>query len=241
MSKFIFTDSPEEQNESVTVKRNFYIGGSELNKMFEDFYKGDIIQNIFEKLCYTEHEGGVQPDWATFGHKAEEIIRNYVNKKFSVNYRPGVAINENKQSRTNVDGYDPNAENQLWECKTYSGKEDITKYTKQIVYYMLRNNISSCLLTTLHKDVTDENGKKIRNITIEELNDEELEKRLHFHIIKFEDYKLLASQIDNICDEYIKLYNYISNSKLMQKYIADYKSMIINKNDMISEFMKSFN
>lgn len=243
MAKFVYTDSPEEQDASVTNKRNFYIGGSELNSIFEAFYKGDIIQNIFEKLCYIDRSETdlPQPDWAEFGHKAEEIIRNYVNKKFGVNYRPGVAINEHKQSRTNVDGYDPNAENQLWECKTYSGKEDITKYTKQIVYYMLRNNISSCLLTTLHKDVTDENGKKIRNITIEELNDEELEKRLHFHIIKFEDHKLLASQIDNICDEYIKLYNYISNSKLMQKYIADYKSMIINKNDMISEFMKSFN
>ena len=49
MIKWIYTDSPEEQNESVTSKRNFYIGGSELNKIFEDFYKGDIIQNIFEK------------------------------------------------------------------------------------------------------------------------------------------------------------------------------------------------
>lgn len=243
MAKFVYTDSPEEQDASVTNKRNFYIGGSELNGIFEAFYKGDIIQNIFEKLCYIDRNETdlPQPDWAEFGHKAEEIIRNYVNKKFNVNYRPGVSINENKQSRTNVDGYDPNAENQLWECKTYSGKEDITKYTKQIVYYMLRNNISSCLLTTLHKDVVDENGKKIRNITIEELTDEELEKRLQFHIVKFEDNKLLASQIDNICNEYIKLYNYISNSKLMQKYIADYKSMIINKNDMISEFMKSFN
>lgn len=240
MSKFIFTDSPEEQNESVTVKRNFYIGGSELNKMFEDFYKGDIIQNIFEKLCYTEHEGGVQPDWATFGHKAEEIIRDYVNRKFGVNYRPAVAINEEKQSRTNVDGYDENAEHQLWECKTYSGKENIDKYTKQIVYYMLRNNIKSCLLTTLSKDVLDDEGKKIRNITIEELNDEELEKRLKFHIVKFEDNKVLANQIDTLTSEYSKLYNYIANSKLMKKYIDDYKAMMFTQNSMVESFMDSF-
>lgn len=240
MIQWIYTDSPEEQNESVTNKRNFYIGGSELNKIFEDFYKGDIIQNIFEKLCYIDTSHNVQPDWATFGHKAEEIIRDYVNRKFKRNYRPAVSINESKQSRTNVDGYDEDAEEPLWECKTYSGKENIDKYMKQITYYMLRNNLKSCLLTTLSKDVLDENGKKIRNITIEELNDEELEKRLSFHVIKFEDVKVLAKQIDNICNEYSKLYNYIANSHLMKKYIDDYKAMIFTQNSMVETFMDSF-
>ena len=242
MSNFIFTDSPEEQNESVTRRRDFYIGGSELNKIFEDFYKGDIIQNIFDKLCYMdrEHSDIPQPDWAIFGHKAEEIIRNYVHIKYNRNYRPAVAINDAKQSRTNVDGYDPNAEQQLWECKTYSGKEDISKYTKQIVYYMLRNNIKECLLTTLSKDVLDDGGKKVRNITIEELNDSELAKRLKFHIVKLEDYKELSKQIEKLTDKYIELYNYISRSNLMKKYIEDYKQMIISQDDMIANFMKSF-
>lgn len=242
MSNFIFTDSPEEQNESVTRRRDFYIGGSELNKIFEDFYKGDIIQNIFDKLCYMdrEHSDIPQPDWAVFGHRAEEIIRNYVNIKYNRNYRPAVAINDAKQSRTNVDGYDPNAEQQLWECKTYSGKEDISKYTKQIVYYMLRNNIKECLLTTLSKDVLDNGGKKVRNITIEELNDSELAKRLKFHIVKLEDYKELSKQIEKLTDKYIELYNYISRSNLMKKYIEDYKQMIISQDDMIANFMKSF-
>ena len=242
MSEFIFTDSPEEQNESVTRKREFYIGGSEINKIFEDFYKGDIIQNIFDKLCYMdkEHSELPQPDWAIFGHRAEEIIRNYVNIKYNRNYRPAVAINDEKQSRTNVDGYDPNAEQQLWECKTYSGKEDITKYTKQIVYYMLRNNIKECLLTTLSKDVVDDGGKKVRNITIEELNDSELAKRLKFHIIKFEDHADLAKQIDKLTEKYRELYNYISRSNLMKKYIEDYKLMLIAQDDMIANFMKSF-
>lgn len=242
MSEFIFTDSPEEQNESVTHKRDFYIGGSELNKIFEDFYKGDIIRNIFDKLCYMdrEHSDIPQPDWAIFGHQAEEIIREYVNKTYNRNYRPAVAINDSRQSRTNVDGYDPNAEQQLWECKTYSGKEDISKYTKQIVYYMLRNNIEECLLTTLSKDVLDDGGKKVRNITIEELNDSELAKRLKFHIVKLSDYTSLAKQIDNLTDKYRELYNYISNSNLMKKYIEDYKQMLINQDDMIANFMKSF-
>ena len=242
MSNFIFTDSPEEQNESVTHKRDFYIGGSELNKIFEDFYKGDIIQNIFEKLCYMdrEHSDIPQPDWAVFGHQAEEIIRKYVNKTYNRNYRPAVAINDEKQSRTNVDGYDSEAEQQLWECKTYSGKEDITKYTKQIVYYMLRNNIKECLLTTLSKDVLDDGGKKVRNITIEELNDSELAKRLKFHIVKLEDYKELAKQIDKLTAKYVELYNYISRSNLMKRYIEDYKQMIVKQDDMIANFMKSF-
>lgn len=240
MVKWIYTDSPEEQNESVTSKRNFYIGGSELNKMFEDFYKGDIIQNIFEKLCYVDTSHGVQPDWATFGHQAEEIIRNYVNRKFGTNYRPAVSINEDKQSRTNVDGYDKKAENPLWECKTYSGKENIDKYMKQITYYMLRNNLSSCLLTTLSKDVLDKKGKKIRNITIEELTDEELEKRLKFHVVKFEDVTKLAEQIEKLTTEYSNLYNYIANSHLMQKYIEDYKAMMFTQNSMVETFMDSF-
>lgn len=240
MVKWIYTDSPEEQNKSVTTKRNFYIGGSELNKMFEDFYKGDIIQNIFEKLCYTEHEGGVQPEWATFGHQAEEIIRDYVNRKYKTNYRPAVSINEDKQSRTNVDGYDENAKEQLWECKTYSGKENIDKYMKQITYYMLRNNIDSCLLTTLSKDVVDKKGKKIRNITIEELNDDELKKRLNFHVIKFKQVKKLAEQIDMLTTEYSKLYNYIANSHLMNKFIEDYKAMMFTQNSMVENFMDSF-
>ena len=240
MIQWIYTDTPEEQNESVTTKRNFYIGGSELNKIFEDFYKGDIIQNIFEKLCYTDTSNGVQPDWATFGHQAEEIIRDYVNRKFKRNYRPAVSINESKQSRTNVDGYDENAEEPLWECKTYSGKENIDKYMKQITYYMLRNNLNSCLLTTLSKDVLDKNGKKLRNITIEELNDDELEKRLKFHVIKFEDVKKLAEQIDKLTNEYSNLYNYIVNSHLMQKFIEDYKAMIFTQNSMVESFMDSF-
>lgn len=241
MIQWIYTDTPEEQNESVTSKRNFYIGGSELNKIFEDFYKGDIIQNIFEKLCYIDtSSSGVQPDWATFGHKAEEIIRDYVNRKFGVNYRPAVSINEEKQSRTNVDGYDKKAPQPLWECKTYSGKENIDKYMKQITYYMLRNNLKSCLLTTLSKDVLDKKGKKIRNITLKELTDEELEKRLSFHIIEFDDVKTLAKQIDNITTEYSKLYNYIANSHLMQKYIEDYKAMIFTQNSMVESFMDSF-
>lgn len=241
MSTWIYTDSPEEQNESVTSRRNYYIGGSEINKIIEDFYKGDIVQNIFEKLCYEDiASNGVQPDWATFGHQAEEIIRNYVNRKFKRNYRPAVAINEDKQSRTNVDGYDENAEQPLWECKTYSGKENISKYTNQITYYMLRNNLKSCLLTTLSKDVLDEHGKKIRNITIEELTDDELEKRLSFHIIKFEDVAKLASQIDNLTAEYSKLYNYIANSHLMKKFINDYKDMLYKQDSMVEKFMDSF-
>lgn len=241
MHNFTFTDTPEEQNESVTTKRNFYIGGSELNKIFEDFYKGDIIQNIFEKLCYIDRSSeGVQPEWATFGHEAEEVIREYTNRKFGRNYRPAVAINEEKQSRTNVDGFDENAEQQLWECKTYSGKENTDKYTKQIVYYMLRNNIKECLLTTLSKDVLDDGGKKIRNITIEELNDEELEKRLKFHVVKLEDYEVLAKQIEKLTEEYSKLYNYIANSKLMSKYIEDYKAMLFTQNSMVDSFMDSF-
>ena len=208
--------------------------------MFEDFYKGDIIQNIFEKLCYTEHEGGVQPEWATFGHQAEKIIRDYVNRKYKTNYRPAVSINEDKQSKTNVDGYDENAKEQLWECKTYSGKENIDKYMKQITYYMLRNNIDSCLLTTLSKDVVDKKGKKIRNITIEELNDDELKKRLNFHVIKFKQVKKLAEQIDMLTTEYSKLYNYIANSHLMNKFIEDYKAMMFTQNSMVENFMDSF-
>ena len=240
MIKWIYTDSPEEQNESVTSKRNFYIGGSELNKIFEDFYKGDIIQNIFEKLCYIDTSHGVQPDWATVGHKAEEIIRDYVDRKFGRNYRPAVSINEAKQSRTNVDGYDEKAEEPIWECKTYSGKENIDKYMKQITYYMLRNNLKSCLLTTLSKDVLDKNGKKIRNITIEELNDDELEKRLKFHVITFDEVKKLAEQIDELTTEYSKLYNYIANSHLMKKYIEDYKAMMFTQNSMVETYMNSF-
>lgn len=240
MINWIYTDSLEEQNESVTTKRNFYIGGSELNKIFEDFYKGDIIQNIFEKLCYTDTSHGVQPDWATFGHQAEEIIRDYTNRKYNRHYRPAVSINEEKQSRTNVDGYDENAEEPLWECKTYSGKENIDKYMKQITYYMLRNNLKSCLLTTLNKDVLDKKGKKIRNITIEELTDDELEKRLKFHIITFDEVKKLAEQIDKLTIEYSKLYNYIANSHLMQRYIADYKAMVFTQNSMVENFMDGF-
>ena len=240
MIKWIYTDSSEEQNKSVTSHRNFYIGGSELNKMFEDFYKGDIIQNIFEKLCYIDTSSNVQPEWATFGHQAEEIIRDYVNRKFGRNYRPAVSINNAKQSRTNVDGYDENAEEPLWECKTYSGKENIDKYMKQITYYMLRNNLSSCLLTTLSKDVLDRHGKKVRNITIEELNDDELEKRLKFHVITFDEVRKLAEQIDELTTEYSKLYNYIANSHLMKKYIEDYKAMMFTQNSMVETYMDSF-
>ena len=111
---------------------------------------------------------------------------------------------------------------------------------KQITYYMLRNNLKSCLLTTLSKDVLDKNGKKIRNITIEELNDDELEKRLKFHVITFDEVKKLAEQIDELTTEYSKLYNYIANSHLMKKYIEDYKAMMFTQNSMVETYMNSF-
>ena len=47
--------------------------------------------------------------------------------------------------------------------------------------------------------------------------------------------------LEKLCSEYSKLYSYISNSKIMQKYIEDYKSMIINQDTMIADFMISFN
>lgn len=240
-NKFIFTDSKEEQDASVTSRREFYIGGSELNKIFDDFYKGDIIQNIFDKLSYTPvDENAGQPDWAIFGHEAEEIIRDYVNRIFKVNYRPAVATYDKLHCRTNVDGYDPKAEHQLWECKTYSGKENIDKYIKQIVYYMLRNNIESLQLNTLNKDVLDENGKKIRNITIEELTDAEIAQRLNTHILKLKDYKMLTKQIDKLIPEYILLYNHIKRSNLMKLYIDDYKKMNEKQDAFINDFMEGF-
>ena len=51
---------------------------------------------------------------------------------------------------------------------------------------------------------------------------------------------MLAKQIDNICNEYSKLYNYIANSHLMKKYIEDYKAMIFTQNSMVETFMDSF-
>lgn len=238
MTQFKFTDTAEEQNESVVSKRDFYIGGSELNKIFDDFYKGDIIQNIFDKLTYESKDEDIpQPDWAIFGHAAEEIIREYVNRILKVNYRAAVAINDEKQSRTNVDGYDPDAEHQLWECKTYSGKENIDKYTKQTVYYMLRNNIPSLLLTTLNKDVLDENGKKIRNIRLDELNDSELANRLKFHVITLKSERMLAKQMVKLIDDYRFLYSTIKRSPLMKNYIKEYKGMTASHDAMIESFM----
>ena len=79
--------------------------------------------------------------------------------------------------------------------------------------------------TIINRIVKYKKGKKIRNIRLDELTDEELEKRLSFHVIKFEDVKVLAKQIDTVCTEYSKLYNYIANSHLMKKYIEDYALM----------------
>ena len=94
-----------------------------------------------------------------------------------------------------------------FEKDVQDGKEmDAKKYLED-VETNYRNNLKSCLLTTLSKDVLDDEGKKIRNITIEELTDEELEKRLKFHVIKFEDVKKLAEQIDKLTNEYSNLYN----------------------------------
>lgn len=239
MNKFVFTD--EAQQESVEGQREFYIGGSELNQIFDDFYKGDIIRNIFDKICYERRdEDAAQPDWAVFGHQAEDKIRAFINKTMKRNYRPAVAVYEEKQCRTNVDGYDEKAIEPLWECKTYSGKLNIEKYRKQIVYYLLRNNVDSLLLSALNKDVLDENGKKIRNITIEELTDEEIKKRTTNIVIYLKDNEVLVNHIERLLEHYRLLYNYISTSSLMKQFIKDYKVMIGNEKDSIEVFMKNF-
>ena len=63
---------------------------------------------------------------------------------------------------------------------------------------------------------------------------------IYYWNVFFEDVKVLAKQIDNICNEYSKLYNYIANSHLMKKYIDDYKAMIFTQNSMVETFMDSF-
>lgn len=239
MNNLVFTDGA--QQETVEGQREFYIGGSELNQLFDDFYKGDIIRNIFDKICYERRdEGAAQPEWAVFGHQAEDILRDFINRTMKRNYKPAVAVYDEHQCRTNVDGYDEEAIEQLWECKTYSGKENIEKYRKQIVYYLLRNNVPSLLLTTFNKDVLDENGKKIRNITIEEMTDKEITKRVKNHIIYLKDNEVLVKHIENLTEQYIMLYTYISTSNLMKQFIKDYRVMIGNEKDSISEFMKNF-
>jgi hypothetical protein len=51
---------------------------------------------------------------------------------------------------------------------------------------------------------------------------------------------VLAEQIDKLTAEYSKLYNYINNSKLMLKFIEEYKAMIFTQNSMVETFMDSF-
>lgn len=240
--KLIYTDEDLDDKTTVEEGRHYYIGGSECQKLMQAMCTGDIIDNILDKLSYVPVEDkGTLPEWSVFGNAAERYIRDYANKMLQTNYRPCVYIKENDQIRCNVDGFDRDAPQPLFECKTYSGKLDLKKYYAQVVFYMHYFGINSCVLVAFNKDILDNKGKKIRNITLEEINQEELEKRVSFHVIKLKDFQpLYEDSLMKAIDNYKIIYSAMKKSPIIKKLVEERKTSNKNQTDMIETFMEAF-
>lgn len=123
--------------ETVEVDRKQFIGGSDI----------PIILGISEFSTPYElalKKAGIEPYinssniFTEYGDLYEPYIREYVNKKYNMNFIPACLTVDN--FRANTDGYDKEA-NGILEIKTNNGRDfKQDKYIPQMIFYMICYN-----------------------------------------------------------------------------------------------------
>lgn len=164
----------------VTVKRNDYIGGSDIPVImnispFKTRYdllleKAGLKENTFSGNSYT-----------VYGQHLEPKIREHINKRRKNKFEPNRVINGDL--RCHSDGFNGNA---VLEIKTtshiYETAGEYKVYLVQLLLYMQMNGVKKGMLAVYER--------------AEDFNEEFDPSRLHIYDIDIKDYKALLDEVN---------------------------------------------
>lgn len=140
-------------NENVLVDRAKWIGGSDLPTILEfegaTKYGHTWEKLVLSKLNMSENEF-TGNEHTAYGSTMEPIIRDYLNKKYSTEFKEDTRYDYDRGYRANCDGYDGD---RLIEIKTYSNyKEfDVEYYLAQCQFYLELFDCEELLLAAYRK------------------------------------------------------------------------------------------
>jgi len=169
---------PEKHDPNVTRNRNMYVGGSDvptilgLNKYKTQFElaqeKVGIVKSEFKGNEYTH-----------FGNVLEPQIRDYINLMNETNFVEKTLIDNERNIRSNVDGYD-SQHGLLLEIKTHGKNPTMKVYEAQMQLYMWHLNISEGWLALYERpdDFDTEFDSERLKIKVVERDDEYIQKIL---------------------------------------------------------------
>ena len=169
---------PEKHDPNVTRNRNMYVGGSDvptilgLNKYKTQFElaqeKVGIVKSEFKGNEYTH-----------FGNVLEPQIRDYINLMNETNFVEKTLIDNERNIRSNVDGYD-SQHGLLLEIKTHGKNPTMKVYEAQMQLYMWHLNISEGWLALYERpdDFDTELDSERLKIKVVERDDEYIQKIL---------------------------------------------------------------
>ena len=169
---------PEKHDPNVTEKRNLYCGGSDvptilgLNKYKTQFElaqeKVGIVKSEFKGNEYTH-----------FGNVLEPQIRDYINLMNETHFVEKTLIDNERNIRSNVDGYD-SQHGLLLEIKTHGKNPTLKVYEAQMQLYMWHLNISEGWLALYERpdDFDTEFDSERLKIKVVERDDEYIQKIL---------------------------------------------------------------
>ena len=169
---------PNKDDPNVTEKRNLYCGGSDvptilgLNKYKTQFElaqeKVGIVKSEFKGNEYTH-----------FGNVLEPQIRDYINLMNETHFVEKTLIDNERNIRSNVDGYD-SQHGLLLEIKTHGKNPTLKVYEAQMQLYMWHLNISEGWLALYERpdDFDTEFDSERLKIKVVERDDEYIQKIL---------------------------------------------------------------
>ena len=183
---------------------------------------------LLEKAGLKEIEE-VDNEYTRYGNVMEPKIREYINKKYKMNFIEGKHIIDD--IRCHTDGED---DNNVLEIKTtskiYDNVSDYKIYLVQLLFYMQCTNKNNGWLAVYER--TDD------------FNEEFEERRLKTYRIDIEDYKELLEQINQSVEQFridlskLKENPFLTEEELMPIDLTSISNKIIMLEERLQEYKK---
>ena len=213
---------------SVKENREKYIGGSDIPIImgispFKTRYellleKAGLKEDDFEGNAYTE-----------YGDMMEEKIRNFINKKYNINFVEGKHVIDD--IRCHTDGEDENAILEIkTTSKTYDNIKDYKLYLVQLLFYMQCANKKQGMLAVYERP--------------EDFNEEFDKNRLNVYSVFKEEYEDLLEQINQAVEQFridlqkLKENPFLTEEELMPLDIQNISNKIMVLEDRLREYKK---
>lgn len=213
---------------SVKENRENYLGGSDIPIIMGISPFKTRYELLLEKAGLKEIEE-VDNEYTRYGNVMEPKIREYINKKYKINFIEGKHIIDD--IRCHTDGED---DNNVLEIKTtskiYDNVSDYKIYLVQLLFYMQCTNKNNGWLAVYER--TDD------------FNEEFEERRLKTYRIDIEDYKELLEQINQSVEQFridlskLKENPFLTEEELMPIDLTSISNKIIMLEERLQEYKK---